>query len=63
LHLKNLEALHLLLQLLDLFFQAGRLGFERLGRLMPIGGDEFVADGSGIHLGNPGSSENGSLNK
>ncbi len=31
-HLKNPETLHLFLQLLDLLFQACRLGFERLGR-------------------------------
>ena len=30
-HLENLETLHLLLQLLDLLFQAARLGLERLG--------------------------------
>ena len=42
LHLENLEPLHLLLQLRDLLFQAARLGFERLGRLLPIGGVELL---------------------
>ena len=42
LHLENLETLHLLLQLRDLLFQAARLGFERLGRLLPVGGVELL---------------------
>ena len=32
----TLETPHLLLQLLDLLFQAARLGFEHLGRLLPV---------------------------
>ena len=41
-HLENLETLHLLLQLLDLLFQAARLGLERLGRLLPVGSVELL---------------------
>ena len=36
------ETLHLLLQLLDLLFQAARLGLERLGRLLPVGSVELL---------------------
>ena len=42
LHLENLEPLHLLLQHRDLLFQAARLGLERLGRLLPVGGVELL---------------------
>ena len=42
LHLENLEPLHLLLQLRDLLFQTVRLGFERLGRLLPVGAVELL---------------------
>ena len=42
LNLENLEAPHLLLQILDLLFQALRLGFECLGRLLPVGGVELL---------------------
>jgi hypothetical protein len=42
LHLENLKTLHLLLQLLDLLLQAAGLGFERLGRLLPVGGVELL---------------------
>ena len=41
-HLQCMEALHLLLQLLDLLFQTARLGFERLRRLLPVGGVELL---------------------
>src|SRR5829696_4324938 len=37
-----MQALHLLLQLLDLLRQMARLGFERLRRLLPIGGVELL---------------------
>ena len=40
--LRIFETLHLLLQLLDLFFQAARLGLERLGRLLPVGSVELL---------------------
>src|SRR6188472_4613500 len=42
LHLENLEPLHLLLQHRDLLFQAARLGLERLGRRLPVGGVELL---------------------
>jgi hypothetical protein len=42
LHFENLETLHLLLQLRDPLFQAARLGFERLRRLLPVGGVELL---------------------
>ncbi len=41
-YLENLKAPHLLLQLLDLLFEAPRLGFERRGRLLPVGGVELL---------------------
>ncbi len=41
-HLENRETPHLLLQLLDLLFEAARLGFECLGRLLPVGGVELL---------------------
>src|SRR5271155_3227720 len=37
-----MEAPHLLLQLGDLLLQTGRLGFESLGRLLPVGTVELV---------------------
>src|SRR5271154_1027232 len=37
-----MEALHLLLKLGDLLLQTGRLGFESLGRLLPVGGVELL---------------------
>ena len=42
LHLEILKTPHLLLQLLDLIFEAARLGFERLGRLLPVGAVELL---------------------
>ena len=40
--LENREPPHLLLQLLDLLFEAARLGLERLGRLLPVGSVELL---------------------
>jgi hypothetical protein len=50
LHLENLETVHLLLQLRDLLLQAARLGFERLGWLLPVGAVELlqIAGDSGM---------------
>jgi hypothetical protein len=40
--LECMKALHLPLQLRDLLFQTARLGFERLERLLPVGGVELL---------------------
>ena len=42
LHLENVEPLHLLLQHRDLLCQTARLGLERFGRLLPVGGVELL---------------------
>src|SRR5439155_5529978 len=42
LRLENLKKLHLLLQLRNLLLQTARLGLERLGRLLPVGGVELL---------------------
>ena len=41
-HLESREPPHLCLELLDLLFEAARLGFERLGWLLPVGSVELL---------------------